>query len=155
MTNSVTAKRSEPYQIFTQHEALKIVVGETSPLNEMTEIRVTRNGIDAHVFMRVAKKLNQPINVFAKNVGTTEKTVRRYKDEKKKLNSTVTQNTIELAKIYDEGVAYFKGNDRWSTWLDTPSVYFDGEAPLSVIDTQAGRALIRKILLKLAHGLTA
>ena len=67
----------------------------------------------------------------------------------------MTQNTIELAKIYDEGVAYFKGNDRWSTWLDTPNIYFDGEVPLSVIDTQAGRELIRKMLLKLEHGFTA
>ena len=154
MTKSATAKRSERYQVFTRHEALKIIVGETAPLNEMTEIKITRNGIDASVLMRVAKKLNLPINVFAKNVGTTERTVRRHRDENKKLSSTVTQNTIELAKIHDEGLAYFKGYERWSAWLAAPSVYFEGSAPLSVIDTQAGRELIRKTLLKLEHGFT-
>ena len=70
------------------------------------------------------------------------------------MNSNVTKNAIELSKIYDEGVAYFKDYDRWSTWLDTPSIYFGGEAPLLIIHTQAGRELIRKILLKLEHGFT-
>ncbi len=137
------------------HEMLKVVIGKNAPLNKMTEVHVAKTGVDASVLLKVAKKANQPLSIFAKYMGTTERTLRRHQESGKKLNVTITQNVIGYAKIYDVGISYFKEEERWNLWLDTPNVNFNSQAPRAVIDTQSGRELIGNTLKKLEYGFVA
>lgn len=137
------------------HEMLKVVIGKNAPLNKMTEVHVAKTGVDASVLLKVAKKANQPLSTFAKDMGTTERTLRRYQESGKKLNVTITQNVIGYAKIYDVGIGYFKEEERWNLWLDTPNVNFNSQTPRTVIDTQSGRELIGNTLKKLEYGFVA
>jgi len=137
------------------HEMLKVVIGKDAPLNKMTEVNVAKEGVDATVFLKVAKKANQPISLFAKYMGTTERTLRRHQENGKKLNGTITQNIIGYAKIHDAGICYFKNEERWNLWLDTPNVNFNSQTPRTVIDTQSGRELIGDTLKKLEYGFVA
>jgi len=137
------------------HEMLKVVIGKNAPLNKMTEVHVAKSGVDASVLLKVAKKANQPLSIFAKDMGTTERTLRRHQESGKKLNVTITQNVIGYAKIYDVGISYFKEEERWNLWLDTPNVNFNSQAPRAVIDTQSGRELIGNTLKKLEYGFVA
>ena len=148
------------YAKFTQstdisHEMLRVVVGKGAPLNKMTEVLVSKSGVDASILLRVAKKANQSISVFTKDVGTTERTLRRHQKSGKMFDVAITQNVIGYAKIHDEGISYFKDKSRWSLWLETPNINFNGEKPRSVIDTQSGRELISSTLKKLEYGFTA
>jgi len=137
------------------HEMLKVVIGKNAPLNKMTEVHVVKTGVDVSVLLKVAKKANQPLSIFAKNMGTTERTLRRHQESGKKLNVTITQNVIGYAKIYDVGIGYFKEEERWNLWLDTPNVNFNSQTPRTVIDTQSGRELIGNTLKKLEYGFVA
>jgi len=137
------------------HEMLKVVIGKNAPLNKMTEVHVAKSGVDASVLLKIAKKANQPLSIFAKDMGTTERTLRRHQESGKKLNVTITQNVIGYAKIYDVGISYFKEEERWNLWLDTPNVNFNSQAPRAVIDTQSGRELIGNTLKKLEYGFVA
>jgi len=137
------------------HEMLKVVIGKNALLNKMTEVHVAKTGVDASVLLKVAKKANQPLSIFAKDMGTTERTLRRYQESGKKLNVTITQNVIGYAKAYDIGISYFKEEERWNLWLDTPNVNFNSQPPRTVIDTQSGRELIGNTLKKLEYGFVA
>lgn len=137
------------------HEMLKVVIGKNAPLNKMTEVHVVKTGVDVSVLLKVAKKANQPLSIFARDMGTTERTLRRHQESGKKLNVTITQNVIGYAKIYDVGIGYFKKEERWNLWLDTPNVNFNSQAPRTVIDTQSGRELIGNTLKKLEYGFVA
>ena len=88
------------------HDMLKVVIGKNALLNKMTEVHVAKTGIDVSVLLKVAKKANQPISIFAKDMGTTERTLRRHQESGKKLNVTITQNIIGYAKAYDIGIGY-------------------------------------------------
>jgi len=137
------------------HEMLKVVIGKNALLNKMTEVHVAKTGVDASVLLKVAKKANQPLSIFAKDMGTTERTLRRHQESGKKLNVTITQNVIGYAKAYDIGISYFKEEERWNLWLDTPNVNFNSQPPRTVIDTQSGRELIGNTLKKLEYGFVA
>jgi len=137
------------------HDMLKVVIGKNALLNKMTEVHVAKTGIDVSVLLKVAKKANQPISIFAKDMGTTERTLRRHQESGKKLNVTITQNIIGYAKAYDIGIGYFKEEERWNIWLDTPNVNFNSQPPRTVIDTQSGRELIGNTLKKLEYGFVA
>jgi putative toxin-antitoxin system antitoxin component (TIGR02293 family) len=137
------------------HEMLKIVIGKNALLNKMTEVQVAKIGVDVSVVFKVAKKANQPLSIFAKDMGTTERTLRRHQESGKKLNVTITQNVIGYAKAYDIGIGYFKEEKRWNIWLDTPNVNFNSQPPRAVIDTQSGRELISSTLKKLEYGFVA
>ena len=137
------------------HEMLKVVIGKNALLNKMTEVQVAKTGVDVSVLLKVAKKANQPLSIFAKDMGTTERTLRRHQANGKKLNGTITQNVIGYAKVYDVGIGYFKDEERWNTWLDTPNVNFNSQSPRTFIDTQSGRELIGNTIKKLEYGFVA
>ena len=67
----------------------------------------------------------------------------------------MSENTLDVARLMNLGIAYFESVERWNLWLNTPHVQFNNSAPVSVLESASGRALIKRIVLGLEYGFVA
>ena len=84
----------------------------------------------------------------------SERTLQRYDDDAI-VSSEYAEKGIELARLYTRGEEVFGSSDKFKLWIRTPSVIFNNEAPLSLLDTSAGFNMVFTELGRIEHGIFA
>ncbi|CAB9495480.1 antitoxin Xre/MbcA/ParS toxin-binding domain-containing protein [Alteromonas macleodii] len=119
------------------------------------EVEAVRKGFPVNRIKRLESIMRWDRKAFAKFIRTTPKTLERYARDNKHLSPQVSENTLDVARLMNLGIAYFESVERWNLWLNTPHVQFNNSAPVSVLDSASGRALIKRIVLGLEYGFVA
>ena len=124
----------------------------TTHSNPFDEINVANMGLRVVGVDHLSKMLHWEMPVIANAIGTTTRTLERYRKDKKPLSKNVSENALELARLSTHGIEYFGSVERWNEWLNTPNIQFNSNPPKSVINSIRGRELIKRIINGLAHG---
>ncbi|GGD71042.1 type II RES/Xre toxin-antitoxin system antitoxin [Lacimicrobium alkaliphilum] len=119
------------------------------------EIAIVDHGIGMEGLRRFEKAMHWELNTVAQLLSTTKKTLERHAKQHKRLNKTISENALEVAKLSTTGIEYFGSVERWKAWLNTPNVQFNHQAPKSVLHTARGRELIRRVIRGLEYGFVA
>lgn len=119
--------------------------------NPLDEIELIQRGLD----INCVEKFRLELRWVTKAIGTNTKAFERYIKEHKRLNVTLSENIVELAHLASVCIDYFESVERWTTWLNTRSLQFSSEMPLTFVNTIAGRELIKKTVDNLNHGYNA
>ncbi|MDN3490522.1 antitoxin Xre/MbcA/ParS toxin-binding domain-containing protein [Pseudoalteromonas sp. APC 3694] len=123
--------------------------------NPLDEIELIQRGLDINCVEKFRLELRWDLQSFTKAIGTKAKTYGRHIKEHKRLNTTLSENIVELAHLASACIDYFESIERWNTWLNTRSLQFSSEMPLTFVNTIAGRKLIKKTVDNLNHGYNA
>ena len=127
------------------------------PVNLSTDfniVQLTRQGLPKRVLLSLAKKISLTIQELANIMHISERTLQRYDDEAV-VSSEYSEKAIELARLYTRGNEVFGSIDKFKLWIRTPSVIFNGEAPLALLDTSAGFNMVFTELGRIEHGIFA
>jgi len=119
---------------------------------DLTEILSNRNISEKSSHL---EQIGWDIRAFSSAIRTSKSSYVRYKKELKPLNTTLSENAFEIAKVCSFCLNYFENIERFNIWLNTSSLQFDSKKPLTFIDTIAGRELIKNTVNRLKYGYNA
>lgn len=123
--------------------------------NHLEQFNFIHQGVDIKNAERLRIELGWGIQAFSSAIRTSNSSYVRYKKEFKFLNTTLSENTFEVAKVCSFCIDYFENIERFNNWLNTPLLQFDSKIPLTFIDTIAGRELIKNTVNGLKYGYNA
>jgi len=117
-------------------------------------VQLTRQGLPKRVLLSLIKKISLTLQELAHVMHISERTFQRY-DNDDIVKAEYAEKAIELARLYTRGDEVFGSMDKFKIWVRTPSVIFNGESPLSLLDTSAGFDMVFTELGRIEHGIFA
>ena len=117
-------------------------------------LQLTRQGLPKRVLVSLAKKIAITIQELANIMHISERTLQRYDDDEI-VKTEYAEKAISLARLYVRGEEVFESMDKFKIWMKTPSLIFNGESPLSLLDTSIGFDIVLTELGRIEHGILA
>jgi putative toxin-antitoxin system antitoxin component (TIGR02293 family) len=117
-------------------------------------VQLTREGLPKRVLLGLAKKISLTLQQLANIMHISERTLQRYDDDAI-IKTEYAEKAIELARLYTRGEEVFGSMDKFKTWMGTQLLVFNGESPLSLLDTSAGFNMVFTELGRIEHGIFA
>jgi len=117
-------------------------------------VQLTREGLPKRVLLGLAKKISLTLQQLANIMHISERTLQRYDDDAI-IKTEYAEKAIELARLYTRGEEVFGSMDKFKIWMGTKLLVFNGESPLSLLDTSAGFNMVFTELGRIEHGIFA
>src|SRR6185312_11413159 len=113
--------------------------------NEFDIINLARKGFPKGILLALAKKVSLNLQELSYILHISERTLQRYDDDEI-IKTEYAEKAVELARLYTRGEEVFGTLDKFKLWMKAPSLVFNGEAPVSMLDTSAGFDMVFKEL---------
>jgi putative toxin-antitoxin system antitoxin component (TIGR02293 family) len=124
------------------------------PVNDFDIIKFAREGFPKRILLALAKKISLNIQELSNILHISERTLQRY-DDNAIIKTEYAEKAVELARLYTRGEEVFGSMDKFKLWMKAPGIVFNGEAPVSMLDTSAGFDMVFKELGRIEHGIFA
>ncbi len=145
------------YQVSAPVPSFYNLLGSSKSVTLSTDfeiINLARKGFPKSVLLALAKKISLNIQELANILHISERTLQRYEDDAI-IKTEYAEKAVELARLYTRGEDVFGSIDKFKIWIKTPSLIFNGEAPVTILDTSAGFDMVFKELGRIEHGIFA
>ena len=111
-----------------------------------------RTGVLAKTAFDVAELLQLTADELADLLHTTTKTMRTYRQAKKRLAPAASEQVLKLLALARQGEEVFGTVSAFRRWLDKPAYGLDNQPPLSLLETSGGIDLVADEVDRIAHG---
>jgi putative toxin-antitoxin system antitoxin component (TIGR02293 family) len=128
--------------------------GKSVASNDFDIIKLARQGFSKKVLLSLANKISITLQELANIIHISERTLQRYDDDAI-IKTEYAEKAVELARLYTRGEEVFGSMDKFKLWVKYPNFVFNGEAPVSLLDTSAGFDMVFKELGRIEHGIFA
>ena len=118
-------------------------------------IAISREGIRYATFDRMVKNSPFSLNEWANFLHISERTLLRYKTDKKLFDSVQSEKILQITMLIKRGTEIFETLETFSKWLSLENVALGGINPKSLLDTSFGISLINDELTRIEHGVFA
>jgi putative toxin-antitoxin system antitoxin component (TIGR02293 family) len=125
-----------------------------TPANDFDIIKLARRGFSKKTLLSLANKISITLQELAHIIHISERTLQRYDDDAI-IKTEYAEKAVELARLYTRGEEVFGSLDKFKLWAKYPNFVFNGEAPISLLDTSAGFDMVFKELGRIEHGIFA
>ncbi len=122
--------------------------------NDFYTINLVRQGFPKRFLLALSKKISLKIQELSNILHISERSLQRY-DDNDIIKTEYAEKAVELARLYTRGENVFGFMDKFKLWIKAPSVVFNGEAPVTILDTAAGFDMVFKELGHIEHGIFA
>jgi putative toxin-antitoxin system antitoxin component (TIGR02293 family) len=122
--------------------------------NDFDVINLARKGFSKATLLALAKKISLNLQELANILHISERTLQRY-DDNEIIKLEYAEKAVELARLYTRGEEVFGSIDKFKLWIKAPSLIFNGEAPVTILDTSAGFDMVFRELGRIEHGIFA
>jgi len=129
-----------------------MIANESGP---MPLIYYTRQGINFDSFVQLAGMSPFNIQDWSKFLHLSERTMQRYKKEKKRFGPIYAEKIIEITILQKYGAAVFGNDENYAQWMDINNIALDGSKPKDLLDSTFGIKLIKQELGRIEHGILA
>lgn len=106
-----------------------------------------------------AVHLMQVLNIrddnFATLLGTSKRTLARYRQQKKRLPFEVSDRLFRLARIVSMATEVLENPEQAHEWLMTGNRKLGGASPIELLQTEAGAIEVENLLGRIEHGIFA
>ncbi|MDP9076223.1 MAG: DUF2384 domain-containing protein [Bacteroidota bacterium] len=156
-TPSIVSEPMVAYVVQSQGNSFYNLLGSTKSLkfsNDFDLINIARKGFSKRTLLALAKRISLNIQELANILHISERTLQRYDDDAI-IKTEYAEKAVELARLYTRGEEVFGSIDKFKLWVKAPSLIFNGEAPVTILDTSAGFDLVFKELGRIEHGIFA
>ena len=122
------------------------------PSDDFEIVKFARQGFPKRLLLALAKKISLTIQELSVILHISERTLQRYEDDAI-IKTEYAEKAIELARLYSRGEEVFGSLEKFKLWIKAPSLIFNGEAPVSFLDTSAGFDMVFTELGRIQHGI--
>ena len=118
-------------------------------------ISTIKKGIKFSAFNSIA--LNSPFSLIEWSgfLNISERTMQRYKKERKSFDSNSSEKIIEIALLFKYGIEVFGNKEKFNIWLETKNVALGGIVPKELLDNTFGINLLKDELTRIEYGVLA
>jgi putative toxin-antitoxin system antitoxin component (TIGR02293 family) len=88
--------------------------------------------------------------LIARSIGTTSNLSKTY--QTKRLSSAETDNLIDLLRVYIQAEKVYESFDLAKEWMRSSIPALGGEIPVNMLDSHAGREVVRQALRRMEFG---
>lgn len=132
-----------------------VVYGSIDDINAMSLINMVRNGIGFAAFDKFANKSPFSQNEWSVYLHLSERTMQRYRIEKRTFDPLQSEKIIEIALFYNKGVEVFGSAEKFNSWLDTDNIALGKIKPKMLLDNTFGINMLRDELTRIEYGILA
>ena len=115
---------------------------------------ISKTGLSRRIFEQLKQGYNFTNSQFKLVFSITWKSIQN-RSAKDLISGPATDRAINLMELWDEGLDYFDDEKKFTNWLKKPNPFFEGDSPISFLDTPAGVEITRRKIGQLKHGITA
>ncbi len=127
-----------------------------SILDDSVELlKLSRKGVEFSLFQSVVKQGLFTLKDWSKFLHITERTIQRYKKEKKNFEPIQSERIIEIAKLQSKGISVFGSAQSFNQWLNSKIVALGGLKPIEYLDSSFGVDILMDELGRIEHGILA
>ncbi|MEL6919353.1 MAG: antitoxin Xre-like helix-turn-helix domain-containing protein, partial [Bacteroidota bacterium] len=92
-------------------------------------VSLIRNGITHKTFRTLTKSFPLQEGEWSTILGTTTRTLDRYKKENKTFSPGQTERIVEINQLMNYGTEVFENKENFFSWLNSPNVGMGGVVP--------------------------
>lgn len=123
--------------------------------NVLKLIETIRQGIKFSLFNSLTKKSPFSLQEWSKFLHLSERTMQRYKKEKKTFDPIHAEKILEITLLYQRGVEVFGNSEKFNGWLNTKNIALGGVKSKELMDNTFGINLLKDELTRIEHGVLA
>lgn len=113
---------------------------------------VIRQGLPIASFKRVADYYQLSDSQMSEKIGTSLRTIVRLQKEQKPLNLIWSDRLYRLARIAAQAQTVFENPQKATDWLKRPNRALSRNAPIDLLDTDAGTQMVGDLLDRIELG---
>ena len=132
-----------------------VAYGSIDDINTMSLIKMVRNGIGFAAFDKFANISPFSTNEWSTYLHLSERTMQRYRNEKRTFDPLQSEKIIEIALFYNKGVEVFGTPEKFNTWLETDNLALGSIKPKTLLDNSFGISILRDELTSIEYGILA
>lgn len=132
-----------------------VAYGSIEDINTMSLVKMVRNGVGFAAFNKFANKSPFSTNEWSTYLHLSERTMQRYRIEKRTFDPLQSEKIIEIALFYNKGIEVFGSAEKFNSWLETDSLGLGNLKPKMLLDNSFGINLLRDELTALEYGILA
>lgn len=114
-------------------------------------IGAVRRGLPYNVFERVQETLEVSAQALAALIGVPVRTLNKRKHEGR-FSVGESDNLLRVVRVVSKTFDFFREPEAARAWLGAPEMAFDGDTPLSLLDTETGAQEVFRLLGQLEYG---
>jgi putative toxin-antitoxin system antitoxin component (TIGR02293 family) len=118
-------------------------------------INATRKGVDYEVFNKLSVSFPLNSNDWSRILNVSERTMQRYKREKRRFDSIHTERLLLIMLLFKKGTEVFGSNSNFTSWINSESIALGGIKPINLLDNSFGINMVRDELTRIEHGILA
>lgn len=132
-----------------------VAYGTADDINTMSLIKMVRDGIGFAAFEKFADKSPFSLQEWSEYLHLSERTMQRYRAEKRTFDPLQSEKIIEIALFYNKGVEVLGTPEKFNTWLETDNLALGSIKPKMLLDNTFGINLLRDELTAIEYGILA
>lgn len=132
-----------------------VAYGSIDDINALSLVEMVRHGVHFDAFDRFANKSPFSLNEWSGFLHLSERTMQRYRSEKRTFDPLQSEKIIEIALFYNKGVEVFGSAEKFNSWLETDSLALGGIKPKTLLDNSFGISILRDELAAIEYGVLA
>ncbi|WP_217220305.1 type II RES/Xre toxin-antitoxin system antitoxin [Mucilaginibacter paludis] len=125
---------------------------EEEPLEMVT---MTREGVAFPYFSKLSDHLHFSFEDWSSFLHLSERTIQRYKKEKKAFDPIYSEKILQIELLYKKGAEVFGDVEKFQTWMDSNIVALGNIKPKDLLDTSFGINMLNDELVRIEHGIFA
>jgi putative toxin-antitoxin system antitoxin component (TIGR02293 family) len=118
-------------------------------------VNLLREGVEFPYLNSISDRINFTLEDWASYLHLSERTIQRYKKEKKPFDTIYTEKIVQIDLLYKRGTEVFGNEANFHTWMETKSIPLGGVKPKELLDTTYGINLVADELGRIEHGIFA
>jgi putative toxin-antitoxin system antitoxin component (TIGR02293 family) len=132
-----------------------VAYGSIDDINALSLVEMVRHGVRFDAFDTFANKSPFSLNEWSGFLHLSERTMQRYRSEKRTFDPLQSEKIIEIALFYNKGVEVFGSAEKFNSWLETDSLALGGIKPKTLLDNSFGISILRDELTTIEYGVLA
>ena len=132
-----------------------VAYGSIDDINALSLVEMVRQGVRFDAFDSFANKSPFSLNEWSEFLHLSERTMQRYRNEKRTFDPLQSEKIIEIALFYNKGVEVFGSAEKLNSWLETDSLALGSIKPKTLLDNSFGINILRDELTAIEYGILA
>ncbi|MEN9523744.1 MAG: hypothetical protein RL065_2121 [Bacteroidota bacterium] len=148
-TNVSSMKKSKEYKIVEN----KLSTAEEPAATYL--VNASQHGFYFNSFETLTTKVPFNQSDWSDVLHISERTLQRYKKDKKKFEPIYAEKILEIVLLFNRGIEVFDDANNFYQWIQVKNISLGNIKPMEIMDNSFGIQMIKDELGRIEHGILA